>query len=82
MFAGKWIELKIIMLSKPASEMQGSHVFPHIWKLDISINTHKYIYDHLSKNFAIMVLFERLEEDWRGNRMRVANNIEIYCISV
>jgi hypothetical protein len=36
LFAGKWMELENVMLSK-VSETQKvkGHVFPHIWKLDL-----------------------------------------------
>jgi hypothetical protein len=42
----KWMELEIIMLyipSKSGSEGQRSHIFPHIWKLNLKdkcINTY------------------------------------------
>jgi hypothetical protein len=32
LLAGKWMELK---QSKPGLKQQRSHVFPHMWKLDL-----------------------------------------------
>jgi hypothetical protein len=33
-FEGKWMQLEDIMLSKPGSERQKSHVVSHMWKTD------------------------------------------------
>jgi hypothetical protein len=33
-FAGKWMGLEIITLSKPGSEGQRVHVLSHMWNLD------------------------------------------------
>jgi hypothetical protein len=33
--SGKWMELEIIMLSEINSKSQISHVFAHIWHLDL-----------------------------------------------
>jgi hypothetical protein len=49
--------------SKPSSERQRSHVFFHMWKLDLKDkHIHKYIHDHIyhvyiQNMFVIMGLF-------------------------
>jgi hypothetical protein len=36
LFSGKWMELEIIMLSELSHALKDeSHVFPHMWKLDL-----------------------------------------------
>jgi hypothetical protein len=37
LFAGKWLELEIIMLSEVSQTLEGqrSHAVPHMWKLDL-----------------------------------------------
>jgi hypothetical protein len=50
MFAGKWMDLEIIMLSKAksGSEGQSLHVFSPIWKIDPKDKCiHKYKHNHI-----------------------------------
>jgi hypothetical protein len=50
LLAGKWMELENLMLSEisRAKENQRSHVFSHMWKLDLKVQCiYRNIYDHI-----------------------------------
>jgi hypothetical protein len=48
LFTGNWMNLENIILSKPGSKGQRSHVFPDMWKLDLKDKCIcKYMYGHL-----------------------------------
>jgi hypothetical protein len=66
LFAGKWMELEIIMLSE-VSQVQKDKVFSYMWKVDLNDkHIHKYKHYHIYNMFVIVEQFEGTKGGGRG----------------
>jgi hypothetical protein len=83
LFACKWMELKIIMLSKLYLAQKGTgHISPYMWKLDykLFIQTYTYIhahtYTHGERKKENMIGLVDLSDGTTGGRREKENDRE------